>query len=332
MAYPDRTIEATFRLLSAWTIAGMICLSLGACGESIATETAPPSGMDGPHVAYYGVVYPYPEDAWSESDRPAIRERLAYLQNLGINTVVQVFPSEMITLGTRQNWLIFLDEAQRVGIQVVARLYPSNEGSGKEFNYQDIDEFLSVVQGHPALLAYLGLHEPLEEFDSEQLRKFYRHIRAVAPGLRVAHYMDDMAWFDASPGFPGRHFTAEICDICMIWYYPSMYENDAPIFDVEHLQQRVRANRALVDERSPGSELWFLGQAHSNLPGRFRMPTAEEMEIMFEVASRAGVDGFIWYAWLHDQYDVVLSDPQVAPQREIIRKIYETYLDDAQVK
>jgi hypothetical protein len=111
-----------------------------------------------------------------------------------------------------------------------------------------------------------------------------------------------------------------------------MYESEAAIFDVDHLQERVRANRALVDERSPASELWFLGQAHANLPDRFRMPTAEEMKMIFEVASQEGVNGFLWYAWLHDQYDVVLNDPQAAPQREMIREIYETYIEDAQVK
>jgi hypothetical protein len=271
------------------------------------------------------VVYPYPGNAWDESERPAIRERLAYLQGLGINTVIQVFSSKLIESGSQQNWLIFLDEAQRLGIQVVAHLYPSNEGNGELFNYQTIDEFLSIVQGHPALLAYLGLHEPLEQFRSAQLREFYRHIKEVAPSVRVAHYLDDMDSFDTSSRFPGRRFTSEICDICIIWYYPAKFDNGTLTFEVDHIQKTVQANRVLIDERSPNSELWFLGQSYEFQQDEFRMPTPDEMGIIFRAASAEGVDGFLWYPWLHDQYDQVLSDPDMTPQREAVRMIYENY-------
>jgi hypothetical protein len=339
MKYHKSAIAIKFRRLTIWKIIGIVCLTLSTCNTPVKTETVTllPTDtdnpvMESPRIAYYGVVYPYPENGWNESDRLTIRERLVYLRSLGINTVVQVFSSEMIAAGTQQNWLIFLDEAQQVGVQVVAYLYPSNEGRGKEFNYHDIDEFLSVVRDHPALLAYLGLHEPLEQFDSEQLRGFYRHIKNVAPGLLVAHYMDDMAWFDDSPRFPGRYFTAEICDICVIWYYPAIFINEDAVLDMEHVQEMVSANRALVNERSPDSELWFLGQAHSQQENMVRMPTPEEMETIFKVATQEGVDGFLWYAWLHDQYEQVLSDPGMEPQRGAIRMIYETHIGSMQVK
>lgn len=316
------------RPLPAWKVLCILCMILAGCAQT--TEITPdvPFVETTPYVSHYGVVYPFPEKDWDESKRPAIREHLIYLHSLGINTVVQVFTSKAIETGSQKSWLIFLDEAQQVGIQVIARLYPSNEENGTEFNYQTIDEFLSIVQDHPALLAYLGLHEPLEQYNSEQLQGFYRHIKSINPNIRVANYMADMAWFDANPRFPRRHFTTEICDICIIWHYPSMFQNNNNFFDLEHLERMVRVNRTLVDERSPESELWFLGQAHSNLPDGFRVPTTAEMETMFEAASRAGVDGFLWYAWLHDQYDIVLGDPEMEMHRQTILTIYEHYLKD----
>ena len=155
-----------------------------------------------------------------------------------------------------------------------------------------------------------------------------------------------MAWFDDNLRFPGRYFTAEICDICIVWYYPAIFINgDAvdyqhlsfhgsningdAVLDIQHLREMVRANRALVNERSQGSELWFLGQAHSQPENMVRMPTPEEMETIFKVATQEGVDGFLWYTWLHDQYDRVLSDPGMEPQREAVRTIYETYISSA---
>jgi hypothetical protein len=282
--------------------------------------------MESQHAMHYGVTYPYLGNDWNESERLAIREHLTYLQSMGINTVIQVFSSQMIVTGTQENWLIFLDEAQRLGIQVVANLYPSNVGDGDEFNYQSIDEFLSVIQGHPALLAYLGLHEPMEKFRSEQLQAFYRHIKEVAPTVRVAHYLDDMASFDTSTRFPGRRFVTEICDICIIWYYPAISKSETSTFDIEYLQKMVRSNRALVDERSPDSELWFLGQAYSSQLDELRMPSPKEMETIFNLATQEGVDGFLWYPWLHDQYDMVLSDSYMYPQREAVRIIYEAYI------
>jgi hypothetical protein len=157
------------------------------------------------------------------------------------------------------------------------------------------------------------------------LQKFYRHIKAVAPGVNVAHYMTDMAWFDENPRFPHRRFTTEICDICIIWYYPASYINGTPVLDLEYLQELVRNNRMLVNERSPTSELWFLGQAHSQQINKVRMPTPKEMESIFNTVAQAGVNGFLWYPWLHDQYDEVLGDPYMESQREIIRTIYTAY-------
>ncbi|MBN1582136.1 MAG: hypothetical protein JXA89_15640 [Anaerolineae bacterium] len=274
----------------------------------------------------YGVVYAYSKDEWNESDRQDIREQLGRLQELGVNTIVQVFSSRLIGTGRENDWLILLDEAERINMQVIARLWPANEWNGKNFDYQTIAPFLSVVKDHPALLAYLGLHEPLEQFDSDQLRSFYTGVKELAPELAVANYMANMAIFDNSLRFPNRTFGPGICDICIIWYYPARYLDNQPAFEKELLREVLQENRELVDARTPGAQLWFLGQTYAQYQHRrqLRMPTPQEMQQIYAIAEQARVDGFLWYPWLHgSNYDQVLSSPEMEPQRRAVRLIYE---------
>jgi len=279
-------------------------------------------------LASYGVVYAYPKSNWSEADRQDIQEHLEYLKGLGIHTIVQVFSSRLIGTGREENWLILLDEAERVNMHVIARLWPLEDWNGQEFDFQPIDSFLAVVQDHPALLAYLGLHEPLEVFDSDQLRDFYLGVKSLAPELPIAHLLGNMAWFERSLRFPNRDFTVGICDICIVWYTPARYLDGEPAFEGDMFQEIVHENRELVEERAPDAQLWVMGQTYTQLQHRhqLRMPTPEEMELMYIIAEQERVDGFLWYPWLHSSYDQVLSDPDMEPQRQAVRHIYESYI------
>jgi hypothetical protein len=276
----------------------------------------------------YGVVYAYSKSDWAEADRQAIREHLEYLQGLGVNTIVQVFSSRLIGTGREKDWLILLDEAERINMHVIARLWPLEDWNGQEFDFQPIQSFLTVVQDHPALLAYLGLHEPLEEFDSDQLREFYLGVKSLAPELPIAHLLGNMAWFERTLRFPNRDFTTGICDICIVWYTPARYLHGEPAFEEDLFHEIVQENRELVDERAPDAQLWVMGQTYAQRAHRnqLRMPTPEEMELMYIIAEQEQVDGFLWYPWLQSSYDQVLSDPDVEPQRQAVRHIYESYI------
>lgn len=276
----------------------------------------------------YGVVYAYSKSDWTESDRQAIREHLEYLRGLGVNTIVQVFSSHLIGTGREKDWLILLDEAELINMRVVARLWPLEDWNGQEFDFQPIKSFLDVVQDHPALLAYLGLHEPLEVFDSDQLREFYLGVKSLAPELAIAHLLGNMAWFERSSRFPNRDFTAGICDICIVWYTPARYLNGEPAFEEDLFHEIVQENSELVEERVSDAQLWVMGQSYTQLQHRhqLRMPTPEEMELMYIIAEQERVDGFLWYPWLHSQYDQVLSDPDMEAQRQAMRYIYESYV------
>jgi hypothetical protein len=245
-----------------------------------------------------------------------------------VNTIVQVFSSRLIGTGRETDWLILLDEAERINMHVVARLWPLKDWDGQEFDFGPIGDFLAVVQDHPALLAYLGLHEPLEVFDCDQLREYYVGVKGLAPELPIAHLLGNMAWFESSPRFPNRDFTPGICDVCIVWYTPARYLNGEPALEEDLFYEIVHENRELVEERAPDAQLWVMGQAYTQLQHRhqLRMPTPDEMEWMYRIAEQERVDGFLWYPWLHSNYDQVLSDPDAEAQRQAVRHIYESYI------
>lgn len=281
-----------------------------------------------PQPLPYGLVYATAQSNWTEADRDALRSQLALMHDMGINTVVQTFSSRLAGTGRETDWLIFLDEAQRADIQVIARLWPLTEDENEPFDLEPVAIFLETTGDHPALLAYLGLHEPLERFNSDQMRQFYASIKAIAPQMPVAHYMGSMALFDGSLRFPGRRFTEGICDICIVWCTPAQTRDGEPYFDETAVIQTVRDNRQLIDERAPDSQLWFLGQTYALAAHRhqLRMPTPDEMAQIFTTAIDEGVDGFLWYPWLHGSYDQVLSSPELEAQQQAVLPIIQSYL------
>lgn len=283
-------------------------------------RTVPVTAVATADLCPYGVVYAYPGSEWTAADRPAIRERLEYLQGLGVNTIVQVFSSHPIGTGREKNWLIFLDEAEQVNMHVIARLWPPIEWDGQAFDFQAIQGFLAIVQDHPALLAYLGLHEPGEQFDSDQLREFYAGVKNLAPELAIAHYMGGI--------HPDRGFSAGICDVCIVWYYPARYIDGQAAFEEDLVYEALQTARMTIDERAPEAQLWFLGQAFASYKHRreLRMPTPDEMERLYTITQQERVDGFLWYPWRHGKYDWVLSDPEMEARRQAVQRIYEGHV------
>ena len=287
-----------------------------------AAATNPENGLG------YGMVYPTSSSSWTEADRADVQAQLIMFRDMHVNVVVQTFSSRLIGTGREADWLIFLDEAAQTDIQVIARLWPLPEWDGGEPNLEMEAAFLEVTAGHPALLAYLGLHEPLERYNSEQMRQFYAGLKEIAPDVPVAHYMGNMALFDGSARFSGRQFTEGICDLCIVWCTPAQTQDGVTFFDETAVFDTVRDNHLLINERSPSSQLWFLGQTYALQAHRhqLRMPTPDEMFQIFDIAVAEGVDGFLWYPWLHGSYDLVLSSPGMEAQQQAVYQIYEDYL------
>lgn len=111
---------------------------------------------------------------------------------------------------------------------------------------------------------------------------------------------------------------------------------EGPVFLVEQYQRTLQANRQLVDQRSPGSQLWVLAQSfgfengpHADDPA-YRMPTPDEMKRLYEIAAAERVDGFLWYPWQHNLYTQVLADAEMAPQRAAMGEIYADSIASSQ--
>ena len=291
------------------------------------TDTTTPTAT--PVPIRYGVYFPYPSNVWGEGDRLAIRNSLEYLRSLGVDVVVQDFSSELVDSGREQDWLIFLDEAQRLNIKVVAWLWPSHHWEGGRFNFYYAQKFLEVVKDHPALLAYYGLHEPLPKFNDDQLRYFYQQIKNLAPQVPIYHDMSDIAWFEGRLEYGSHRFSDGICDICAIWHYPFKWAGSQPIFEQEQVLEMVAANVELVRARDPNAQLWFLGQAYefTGMGYKLRMPTGDEMrELGRMLLQEPRIDGFLWYPYEHGLYDKVLGDPEMVEQQQAVKDVYERYL------
>ncbi len=289
---------------------------------------------------HYGTFYLYIGNSpglWDEDYRTDMRAVLQQAQALSLTTIVQGFPNILADDNRENDWLIFLDEAESLEIKVVAHLILGGDNeepciynsSTEQFDCSALKHFLDVVGHHPALIGYVGSHEPLQEFDSDQLRNLYTDMKTYAPNLLLANYMSDIYWFEQNSHlFPNRTFSDGICDICMIWYYPFRYIEGAPVFETTEVDNLLMNNIPLIKQRDPDAQIWFLGQtfAYDDHPRQLRMPTPVEMADLYPFVMQHPVDGFLWYAWRHGTYDLNLGDPSADEQQDILNDISDEFL------
>jgi hypothetical protein len=283
---------------------------------------------------HYGLVYLYPHSDWGPDKRAEMDAALANTKAKGMTTIIQTFSASLVGTTETDNWLIFLDAAAAAEIDVVAYLWPRSTYPviGDPFYYDDLKAFLDVVGDHPALIGYIGLHEPLEppmEISADELRAFYTEMKGYAPNLALAHFMGNMAMAEANRT-DGWTFTDGMCDICLIWYYPFETIDDQPVYNEAEVTAVTQVNIDLATERDPDAQVWFLGQsfaAPGNYPRQLRMPTAAEMEALYLRVMEHPVHGFLWYPWNHTEvYDEVLCDPGNEDQQETVGDIGNTYV------
>lgn len=308
----------------------MLCVGHG-YGE---TAVSQPSPFTPPYMpAHYGLIYLYPHTAWTPAEYDDMLAALTAAKARGADTIVQTFSASLVGSPDADRWRIFLDAAAAADVQVVAYLWPRTTDPDTEgnFQYNALKAFLDVVGDHPALLGYIGLHEPLEPplgITDDELRAFYTEMKTYAPTLKIAHYMGDMAYAEAHRT-DGWQFSDGICDICIIWYYPFSIINGVPAYEAANVTPVVTSNVALMQARDPDGELWFLGQSFTALgtyPRDLRMPTAAEMDALYCLVMESAVDGFLWYPWNHTVvYDAVLGDEEMADQQDEVGEIDGAY-------
>lgn len=312
---------------------GLLLMCLGRSGEmrtAVSLNSAPIPPFEPDH---YGLVYFYPHTAWTPDDYDDMVAALANAKASGIDTLLQTFSASLIGSPNAHFWRLFLDAAAQTDVKIIAYLWPRTTGPDGDgnFQYAELKAFLDVVGDHPALLGYIGLHEPLEPplgITGDELRGFYTEMKSYAPHLKIAHYMGNMAYAEEHRT-DGWQFSDGMCDICIIWYYPFSVINGQPVYEAANVPPVVVPNVALVRERDPDAELWFLGQtftAAGSYPRTLRMPTAAEMEALYCLVMESPVDGFLWYPWNHTVvYDEVLGDPEMAEQQDKVGEIDRAY-------
>lgn len=290
--------------------------------------------VDVPYVPkHYGVVYPNSSQDFESEDMATMEEMLVWSRAHGIDVVIQTFPASYIGTPKATLWLDYLDLAAQHEIDVLAYLIPNRTYTPPSgaFNFDELKAFLDVVGDHPALLGFIGLHEPLEPekgLSDSELRAYYAEIKSYAPHLKIAHYVNNLTRAEALRP-DGWRFSDGMCDICIIWFYPCRFENDIPIYIEGQVTEVIAQDRRLIDERDPDAELWFLGQAFGQLDYAtpLRFPSPEEMHNIYVSANQNQVEGFMWYAWQQSSiYDEVLGDPGNASQQEMIGTIASLYL------
>jgi hypothetical protein len=288
--------------------------------------------------AHYGVVYVAPSGPWSEADLQAADVALGRVRSLGVDTIIQTFAVDDGSGAAARGWLAFLDLAGAHGVRVVAYPWPNRVygGPGVPFNLTDIEAFLAVAAAHPALIGIVVLHEPLEPqlgIRDVDLRRLYTAIKSVAPDIMVAHYMNNI-WRAEALRPDGWRFSDDMCDICIIWTYPSVYEAGEPVIHIEDVTEVVGNDLALLRERDPDAELWFLGQAFEQRAYRtpLRFPTPEEMRDIYEAANEYAIDGLLWYAWEQSEiYDAVLGDDDRQAHQAMVKTLAMTRTNRHQV-
>ena len=284
----------------------------------------------------YGVVYmyPYAPSEWDPGDMNAMTTTLQIAKNMGLDTIIQPFPAALIGTPNEGNWLNLLDAASEVGVQIVAYLWPYDAYTGdpdNPFDYSGIEAFISVIRNHPALKGYIGLHEPLEPargISADELRGFYTHMKPLAPNAKIAHYMANIAYWEANRT-DGWAFSDGMCDMCIVWYFPFRMQNGNPVYEQDLVPPVVQQNLALVAARDPDAELWFMGQtfAQAAHPRNLRMPTADEMRQLYLLVMQEPVDGFVWYPWQQtDVYDEILADPGNEQQQQQVVYVADHYV------
>jgi hypothetical protein len=250
-------------------------------------------------------------------------DELEMVKELGIEVVLMDFEHD----GPPEIWLVYLDEAQAQGIQVVAWLWPQGWSWEGTAAYWHIDgqaqEFIQTVAGHPALLAVYSLHEPYWMgcegcgYTTAEQQALYDAIKAIAD-VPIWSGVDSMAFWTEQG--EETAFADGVCDYCETWYYPFLedgtYERDKVI-------SQLTADLAVARQRAPNSKVvWAMQSFAQGAPYYLRMPEADEMRDLASIVYSTDIDGALWYVWTFgDLYSDFLSNhPELYL---IVQEVYE---------
>ncbi|MBN1582317.1 MAG: hypothetical protein JXA89_16545 [Anaerolineae bacterium] len=272
-------------------------------------------------IVPYGTAYVWSSDF---SDLEGMRVRLQYVHSLGVHTLIQMHnpyapPSQVCR---------FLDEADALGIQVIARLSGTTDVTppwgwdGNQFNWDRLTAFLAnaCVIDHPALLAIYGFHIPWHDFTPSQIQQFYTEYHQRANDIPLYH---DLVWVNETPEsalLPG------MCDLCEISSMPHSWNDGNPVNNGRHVTEKIVRYTSHIRQADPDAQIWIQAQTFGwdDAPENpnFRMPTADDMRWHADLLmAHVDLDGLLWYPYLHT-YPHQLGDQDMDAQRQAVYDVY----------
>jgi hypothetical protein len=232
------------------------------------------------------------------------------VRELKIDAVLRDFPIE----AGAERWREMLDDADDAGLRVVAVLWEPGWSWNEETGQWDMDpravQFLHTVEGHPALLAVYTTHESYWNgcfgcgYTTPQLQQLYRQIKAIADVPTYAALGEIEFWRDFSEE---TTLANGVCDYCDIWYYPVL---EGGTYNRAEYVNRLYRESAAMRELAPDSKLVWVLQAFASQDAGRRLPNADQLLEMAELAAQISPDGIWWYPWTFDEteYQEVLKD------------------------
>ena len=249
-------------------------------------------------------------------------------ESMNINVILIDFDHD----GSPQEWTAALDTAQAHNLQVIAWQWtPGWQWNGTNWTIDSQAElFLETVENHPALFAVYSLHEPYWNecfgcgYTTTQQQMLYTQIKAIAD-VPIYSSIGEIAYYAqyAEDNNVDTLFADGICDYCDTFYYPF---KDGDVYERDEVIDYLNAELAIASEHAPNSKIIWVMQVFAQKQGyNLRMPTADEIEDLAEIAYATDIYGISWYTWTFDDdyYDFLENHPELF---SVIGDIYEEYV------
>jgi PKD repeat protein len=253
------------------------------------------------------------------------RELKRIKEEFGTSLMTQVFPLNLPAAEEVAVWQAYFDAAQQQGVKLVPLFKERpvwNDANGN-FDLGINGRFLTAMQDHPALAAFVLIDEPFEVITAEQLRLLYLQVRAVAPAnlpLMVGFSREVMRG-EQSPS-PDDNFTSGMCDIGMISALEFRDYGGGPFFDRATLIENQTVSRSVITREDPSAGIWSSAQVFGT-EGSYYMPSPGELQEMInlllspELQAAGELDALYFQKWEDGNYS--LADPGNEAQRAIVQ-------------
>jgi hypothetical protein len=186
--------------------------------------------------------------------------------------------------GVASAYRTYLDAAAARGVRVLVWLggYANENGQVCAFNWSDdkVRERIAEVRGHPAILAYFIDDEPHAECPNApaQIRARSELVKSLDPGVPTLISENRASDFDE---------LANTTDIMLLIIYPC---NHADGCVYSKISERVQAAEAAGVAR-------YWGAVQSFGDEYYRVPTAGELETLFERWHATRAERLVAYTW-----------------------------------